>query len=326
MRKTMETVADQFMEFLVRDKGRWAYHNVDGHEGQARELQTRLASSRRFIIEDDAVDVAGTLARSNAEVLARLLPSARPPASRTWLEWSEAAQARSTGFIGEADGHDLRMGALIESDPALPNRYTIDLFMKDWVGPVPGARPDGFIFTSIVIGFRVDTDAPLTITDRTDEVDLARLLKTSPKAFSVKLMGLPLLGPLHGMTVHDPAFYDVQPDMFGHREHRMKVDDDGRPVMSAAAMEKLDLTAEEIEARYQSVLRIVDHVAHRLTKSGRSALKKLPASPYDVQVTSVQALGTMAAMHSTKLRLVEDTPEKHPQRFRLKRSPAKHGS
>jgi hypothetical protein len=98
MYKANETIADQFLEFLVRDKGRWTFFGVDGHENQARELHTRLAAARRYIIEDDAAAAAGALARSNAEILSKLLPSARPPGARTWLEWSDAAQARSTGF------------------------------------------------------------------------------------------------------------------------------------------------------------------------------------------------------------------------------------
>jgi hypothetical protein len=223
MAKATETVADQFLEFLVRDKGKWTFSGVDGHEKQARELQTRLTAARRFIIDDDAADAAGALARSNAEILGKLLPGARPPAVRTWLEWSDAAQARSTGFSGDKNPHDLRLCALIETDQKSPNRYTVELFIKDWIGHAPGARPDGYVFASIHLGFVVDTDCPLPASERLDEQALAPWIKISPQLLAIN-MGLPLFGPLDSIVGHayDPDFYDAHPDPFGYREHRMK--------------------------------------------------------------------------------------------------------
>jgi hypothetical protein len=72
-------------------------------------------------------------------------------------------------------------------------------------------------------------------------------------------------------------------------------------MLSPSAMAKLDLTAEEIEARYQSALRIVDHVAHRLTKEARSSLKMMPSVTSNVQAMTARAFGEMSAMHSQKL-------------------------
>jgi hypothetical protein len=206
---------------------------------------------------------ASRLATRNPEVLAQLLPSARAPYPVVWLEWNQRAQVEGTGFQDEGDGGPgVRIGAFVEQMAGAPSRYLLDLIVRD-------AFADGgqwrHTFVAPYFGSIYDTEHPLPDEARADEEELAVGLGSTRAALATNLLGSAYVGSLIGIEPLDPEFYDGG----GWREHRLKINRSGRLMLSEDAKQRLDISDEELDARFRVCERLALNASLVINESGR---------------------------------------------------------
>lgn len=267
------SVADGLSEALVRGKAAMPLGAMLSGTAAKRE-HARLLGARRYLIDDEVARAAGGLSVSHPQVLERLLPGIRLPAPTIWLEWSTEAAAEGTGFaprredgfVAARAGAPVMIGALLSTIGGSPSRFTIDLIVRDNMQDWRGEVVEGFV--PLPFGFVCDTERPLPSEAFSDEIGLAERICKSHAVLSNKLLGPAMIGSLAGMIAGDPEFLDAMPDAGGYREHRFRYDAEGRLMLSEAAMERLDLTREELDGRFAAARRVCAHASHRFAYHG----------------------------------------------------------
>lgn len=164
------------------------------------------------------------------------------------------------------DGPPVMLGAFVSSAPGSPSRFTVDLIIRDTMRDWRGEVVENFV--PLPFGFVCDTEHPLPPEDFADEVALAGRVCKSHTVLSNKLLGPAMIGSLAGMIAGDAEFLDATPDAGGYREHRFRYDAEGRLMLSEAAMGRLDITREELDARFAAARRVCARASHRFAYHG----------------------------------------------------------
>ncbi len=285
------SVADSLSEALTRGKAAMPLGAMLPGPAGKRE-QARLLGARRYMIDDEVARAAGGLAVSHPQVLERLLPSIRLPAPTIWLEWSNRAAAEGTGFappredgiLAVSDGPPVMIGAFLSSVAGSLSRFTVDLIvrdvMRDWRSEIT------YGFVPLPFGFVCDTESPLPSEAFADEVALADRICNSHTVLSNKLLGPAMIGSLAEMIRGDPEFFDATRDVGGYQEHRFRYDAEGRLILSEAAMERLNITREELDARFAAARRVCAHASHRFAYYGGETWRQIQGQRGPERATS----------------------------------------
>lgn len=263
-------MADDLMEDLSRHRIPAILQSAEPRRA-TEQLRARLLRARRYILDDEVAAAASRLATRNPEILAQMLPGARPPHPTIWLEWNQNAQVDGTGFHS-SDGDDpgIRIGAFVEQLPGKTTRFRVDLVVRDTLES--GGQPQS-IFVILPFAALHDTDQPLPPSAHADEEELAEGLSTTRPALATSLLGMAYFGSLMNMAPGDPEFYGLHPGIGGWREHRLSINRAGRLMLSEEAKRRLDISDEELDARQRVCERLLNYAALELTELGRPAWK-----------------------------------------------------
>jgi hypothetical protein len=108
----------------------------------------------------------------------------------------------------------------------------------------------------------------------------------SHAVLSNKLLGPAMIGSLAAMIASDPEFFDAKPDAGGYREHRFRYDTEGRLMLPEAAMERLNITRQELDARFAAARRVCAHASHRFAYYGGETWRQIQGQRGPERATS----------------------------------------
>lgn len=108
-----------------------------GHRKLALQMRNALISTQRYFLEDDFVRAAITLGVQHPDILLAMLPRARLPFRRMWIEWSQRVALEEQG-IELDEGVNPQVGVYIEE---ISNPGEFPVYRMTEMGFISGDRP-----------------------------------------------------------------------------------------------------------------------------------------------------------------------------------------
>jgi len=205
MSEITDTLVDRLLAATYQPDKR--VDNVSGTSNGSRTLaaamRAKILSSQRYFLTDDVVEAATELGIQHPDILAAMVPRARLPFSKMYIEWSNFAQLRPQGRTIAEDAID-RVGFCVEQISS-PNEFP--LFKITGFGIDERINKAMTLATQIIytLDSQVLNHVPFLMQERSN---LARL-----SGVSKELLDAALLGTTYhriAQITDDPEMHDYQ--------------------------------------------------------------------------------------------------------------------